>query len=117
VDVSPDGRTIAFDLLGDIYTMPISGGTATRLIGGNPIDVQPRFSPDGKSLVFISDRGGSDAVWIADADGKHARQVAQIPGNFISEFFATGIGQPIWTPDGKFILAGGKLFDSRGGVG
>src|SRR5687768_18390683 len=60
VDVSPDGNTIAFDLLGDIYTVPMTGGKATRIIGGNAIDMQPRFSPDGRSLVFISDRNGSD---------------------------------------------------------
>ncbi|HYE45911.1 MAG TPA: hypothetical protein VEA44_09080, partial [Caulobacter sp.] len=48
VDVSPDGRTIAFDLLGDIYTMPISGGTPTRITSGLAFDMQPRFSPDGR---------------------------------------------------------------------
>src|SRR6185369_8572405 len=58
VDVSPDGSTIAFDLLGDLYTVPIAGGKATRIVGGNSVDVQPHFSPDGKSIVFISDRGG-----------------------------------------------------------
>src|SRR5687768_3601911 len=73
VDVSPDGSTIVFDLLGDIYTVAMSGGKATRIIGGNSVDVQPRFSPDGKSLVFISDRNGADATWLADADGGQVR--------------------------------------------
>src|SRR5262245_60677857 len=50
VDVSPDGSTIVFDLLGDIYTVPMSGGKATRILGGNSIDAQPRYSPDGKSI-------------------------------------------------------------------
>ena len=50
VDVSPDGRTIVFDLLGDLYMMPIAGsghGLATRLTSGPAFDMQPRFSPDG----------------------------------------------------------------------
>src|SRR5262245_63237733 len=48
VTVSPDGRTIAFDVLGDIYTLPIDGGTATRIIGGLSFESQPAYSPDGK---------------------------------------------------------------------
>src|SRR5262245_11775574 len=48
LDVSPDGRTIVFDLLGDIYTMPILGGSATLVLGGSAWEMQPRFSPDGK---------------------------------------------------------------------
>src|SRR5687767_6842689 len=55
VDVSPDGNTLVFDILGDIYTMPITGGTATPLTRGMAIDAQPRFSPDGKKVLFVSD--------------------------------------------------------------
>ena len=58
VDVSPDGRSIAFDLLGDIYTMPIAGGHPTRITSGLAFDMQPRFSPDGRMLAFTWDRGG-----------------------------------------------------------
>ena len=58
VDVSPDGRTLVFDLLGDIYTMPITGGKATALTRGMGFDAQPRFSPDGKKIVYVSDRDG-----------------------------------------------------------
>src|SRR5947208_17196110 len=56
VDVSPDGQMIVFDLLGDIYTMPIGGGKATPLTRGMGFDAQPRFSPDGKKIVYVSDR-------------------------------------------------------------
>ena len=70
VDVSPDGRTIVFDLLGDLYTMPITGGTATALTSGQMYDAQPRFSPDGKSIVFTSDRNGGDNVWTMDLTTK-----------------------------------------------
>ncbi|MFL6732766.1 MAG: TolB family protein, partial [Sphingomicrobium sp.] len=47
VDVSPDGTRVAFDMLGDIYVMPISGGTPTRIAEGLSYEQQPRWSPDG----------------------------------------------------------------------
>jgi imidazolonepropionase-like amidohydrolase/Tol biopolymer transport system component len=105
VDVSPDGSTIAFDLLGDIYTIPIAGGKATRIIGGNSVDMHPRYSPDGKSLVFVSDRNGSDATWLADADGKRIR------------LLTNGGVYPVWTPDGREVVTGNRLVDARGGAG
>ncbi|WP_315818299.1 hypothetical protein [Paraflavitalea speifideaquila] len=49
VDVSPDGQSIAFDLMGDIYTVPIAGGKATPVTKGLAFDTHPRYSPDGKS--------------------------------------------------------------------
>src|SRR5581483_7503743 len=69
VDVSPDGRTIAFDLLGDIYTMPIGGGHPTRITSGLAFDMQPRFSPYGRLIAFTSDRGGGDNIWVMNLDG------------------------------------------------
>lgn len=67
VDVSPDGRTVAFSLLGDIYTMPIDGGTSTRIAEGLAWEVQPRFSPDGRRIAFVTDRGGGDNIWLMNA--------------------------------------------------
>ncbi|MBM4192848.1 MAG: amidohydrolase family protein [Gemmatimonadetes bacterium] len=105
VDVSPDASTILFDHLGDLYTMPIGGGRATRIVGGTAVDVQPRYSPDGKWIAFMSDRGGVDATWVVDATGKQARQL--VPGG----------SQPAWTPDGKFVVTGNRMVDLRGGTG
>ncbi len=71
LDVSPDGRTIVFELLGDIYTLPITGGRAVPLLSGMAMETQPRFSPDGKQIAFLSDRDGSENVWTVDVDGTH----------------------------------------------
>ena len=97
VDVSPDGSTVAFALLGDIYTMPISGGTPRRIAEGLAWEVQPRFSPDGSRIAFTSDRGGGDNIWLMNADGSDKRQVTE-------EKFRL-LNQPTWSPDGRFIAA------------
>ncbi len=71
VDVHPDGGTIVFDMLGDLYTLPIGGGEARRITSGAAYDFQPRFSPDGSKLLFTSDRDGGFNIWVADfADGE-----------------------------------------------
>jgi imidazolonepropionase-like amidohydrolase/Tol biopolymer transport system component len=97
VDVSPDGRTLAFDMLGDIYTMPIGGGAPTRIAEGLAYEHQPRFSPDGRRIAFTSDRGGGDNIWIMNADGSDKRQLTK-------EDFRL-LYQPSWSPDGRFISA------------
>jgi imidazolonepropionase-like amidohydrolase/Tol biopolymer transport system component len=97
VDVSPDGRTIAFDLLGDIYTMPIGGGTPTRITSGLAFDMQPRFSPDGRLIAFTSDRGGGDNIWVMNADGSGARAITR-------ETFRL-LNAPSWSADGQYIAA------------
>ena len=97
LDVSRDGRTIAFALLGDIYTMPIAGGTPRRIAEGLAWEVQPRFSPDGRRIAFTSDRGGGDNIWVMNVDGSDKRQVTK------EEFRLTN--QPSWSPDGRFLVA------------
>ena len=104
LDVSPDGQTIVFDLLGDLYTLPIGGGTATRLTSGLAYDVQPRFSPDGKQIVFVSDRSGGDNLWLISVDGKDSTQITK--GN------TRDYTSPEWTPDGKYVIA-----SRAGGIG
>src|SRR5688572_24588616 len=63
LDVSPDGSTLVFDLLGDVYTLPMAGGRATRITSGMAYDIHPVFSPDGKRIAYISDASGSDNIW------------------------------------------------------
>ena len=75
LDVSPDGATIVFDMLGDIYSVPIEGGDATALTDGIEWNVQPRFSPDGATIAFISDRAGADNLWVMSADGSGPRAI------------------------------------------
>ena len=122
LDVSPDGRWIVFDLLGDIYRVPSEGGDAQLLSGGASFEHQPRYSPDGSTIAFISDRGGIDNVWLLDADGSNRRPLTDL-----KETLPTA---PDWTPDGEYIvvkrhvrktrsLGGGEiwLYHIRGGSG
>jgi imidazolonepropionase-like amidohydrolase/Tol biopolymer transport system component len=97
LDVSPDGKKIVFDLLGDIYAMPIEGGSATLLSGGTPYETQPRFSPDGKRISFTSDREGCDNIWLMDADGKNAHSVTKEKDRQTNN--------AVWTPDGQYLIA------------
>ncbi|SDS11230.1 amidohydrolase family protein [Gramella sp. MAR_2010_147] len=97
LDVSPDGKTLVFDLLGDIYKMPISGGKATILRTGIPYEVQPRFSPDGSKISFTSDAGGGDNIWVMDTNGKNAKQITE-------EKFRL-LNNAVWTPDGNSLIA------------
>jgi Tol biopolymer transport system component len=97
LDVSPDGKEILFDLLGDIYSMPITGGEAKLLRGGHAFQVQPRFSPDGKKILFTSDEGGGDNIWVMNRDGSGARQVTK-------ESFRL-LNNGAWSPDGEYIVA------------
>ncbi len=96
LDVSPDGKTIVFDLVGDIYTMPVTGGTATPILGGAAYEMQPRFSPDGKRIAFASDRDGITNVWTSDLTGKDLRQVSKEKEREVSN--------PAWTPDGQYLV-------------
>ncbi|HEX7011811.1 MAG TPA: amidohydrolase family protein [Steroidobacteraceae bacterium] len=108
VDVSPDGSRLVFDLLGDIYELPIEGGEARALTSGLAWDMQPRYSPDGRSIAFTSDRGGGDNLWIMGADGSSPRQVTK-------EQFRL-LNSPAWHPNGRYIV-GRKHFTTRRSLG
>jgi imidazolonepropionase-like amidohydrolase/Tol biopolymer transport system component len=108
LDVSPDGKNIVFDMLGDIYTMPITGGEAKVLRSGFPYEVQPRFSPDGKKISFTSDAGGGNNIWTMNTDGSNAKQVT-------TENFRL-LNNAVWTPDGQYLIAR-KHFTSTRSLG
>ena len=119
VDVSPDGKRIVFDLLGDLYIMPIAGKgggkkfTAKKLTSGVAWDMQPRFSPDGKRIAFTSDRNGKskkagDNIWVIDVKGKNPTQVTNETYHLVNG--------PAWSPDGQYIVAR-KHFTSRRSLG
>ncbi len=96
LDVSPDGERIVFDLLGDLYSIPATGGDATRLTHGMAHDMQPRYSPDGERIVFVSDRSGDDNVWLMPSGGGEPTQLSKGVGSrFVS---------PEWMPDGKYVV-------------
>jgi Tol biopolymer transport system component len=96
LDVSPDGKTIVFELLGDLYRMSIAGGQAQCIVCGLPFDSQPTYSPDGSMLAFVSDRSGNENLWVARSDGTESRQLSMLDDNsvFIS---------PAWSADQQSI--------------
>lgn len=98
MDISPDGRWIVFDLLAHVYRVPVSGGVAECLTqnSGVALNFQPRYSPDGKTIAFVSDRKGQNNLWLMDADGSNARPV--------SLDLDARVYEPAWTPDGQYIV-------------
>ena len=96
-DLSRDGQKIVFDLVGELYTLPRAGGAATPIITGADFASQPRFSPDGRSILFVSDRDGSDNLWSAASDGSNARQITHLPRSVIVS--------PLWNAVGTTVMA------------
>jgi len=97
LDVSPDGETIIFDALGDIYSMPIDGGKAKALTTEIAWNIQPKFSPDGERIVFVSDRNGAENIWTMSKRGKDLKEITTSKTNLIHT--------PTWSPDGEWIVA------------
>ncbi|HKZ72743.1 MAG TPA: amidohydrolase family protein [Steroidobacteraceae bacterium] len=96
LDVSPDGRSIVFELLGDLYAVDMSGGDARRIASGLGFDTQATFSPDGSQLAFLSDRSGAENLWVANADGSGPRQIS------FHDDYDTFVS-PAWSADGKSV--------------
>jgi Tol biopolymer transport system component/imidazolonepropionase-like amidohydrolase len=120
VDVSPDGQTLVFDYMGDLFTLPMTGGDAVQLTSGMAFDAQPRFSPDGSRVAFTSDRDGAQNIWVMSLDGSDTTQVSSGSANRAES--------PEWAPEGDYLVAsiggfrgGGnptlKLFHLDGGSG
>ncbi|MDA1194224.1 MAG: amidohydrolase family protein [Planctomycetota bacterium] len=108
VDVHPDGSRVVFDLLGDLYTVPLAGGAATRLTSGLAYDIQPRYSPDGAHILFTSDRAGGDNVWVMNADGTKPRALTKESYRLFNN--------AVWHPTGRWIV-GKKHFTSTRSLG
>ena len=106
LDVSPDGSRIAFDLLGDIYEIPITGGKAVPLLSGHAWEIQPQYSPDGRSLAFTSDRNGADNIWVMEL--AHPENKQQIT----NETFRL-LNNPSWHPSGDYLVAKKHFTTSR----
>ena len=108
LDISPDGKTIVFDMLGDIYTMPVTGGKARALRTGLAFEVQPRYSPDGTYISFTSDAEGGNNIWVMTADGQNAKAITKEKYRLLNN--------AVWTPDGKSLVAR-KHYTSERSVG
>lgn len=116
LDVSPDGNSIIFDMMGDLYRIPVEGGKAEKITEGMAYEVHPRFSPDGKSVAYISDKSGSDNIWVLDLETEEETQITEDSNQ---NFFSAD-----WSPDGEYLVgAKGRrniklfLFHKTGGSG
>src|SRR6185437_10187392 len=109
VDVSPDGRTILFDLLGDIYSLPATGGQAKQLTRGIALHVRPIWSGDGSKFLFMSDEGGTLNLTVQSIDGALHSVLSNI--KYTSEFAEWdnyGL-DAVWDPLGKYIFFNSQL--------
>jgi len=111
--VSPAGKTILYTLYtndlakakrtGHIWLMDADGKNTRQFTFGEKGESSPSFSPDGKSIAFISSRDGSDNdnLYVISASGGEARQLTNI---------STGVGDPLWSPDGKWIAFSSDVY-------
>src|SRR5882762_1851149 len=90
--LSPDGRTMAIDLLGTLWTMPAQGGTATAITDIFLDARQPSWSPDGRRIAFQAYRDSTWQIWTVNADGKELKPVTSSPYDD---------REPVWSPDGN----------------
>ncbi|MDE0365066.1 MAG: amidohydrolase family protein [Gammaproteobacteria bacterium] len=97
LDVSPAGDELVLEILGDLYLLPIEGGRARAITRGMAYDTQPRYSPDGQRIAFVSDRDGPTAVWIVDVDGENAKKIGS--GSDRADY-----ASPSWSPDGGHVV-------------
>lgn len=105
VTVSPDGETMVFDMLGDIYSVPIGGGQATALTDGIEWNYQPRFSPNGRQIAFVSDRAGGDNLWVMNSDGSDPHAITDEAEHLVHN--------PAWSPDGMYLVGRKGFYSTR----
>ena len=112
--VSPDGKLVVYVMSeldrsteksnSDLYLIPIGGGESKRLTTSSGVDNHPRWSPDGKTIAFVSTRGGSAQVWLLPVDGGEARPLTKLP---------IDVSGPIWSPTGEHIAFTAKVFPGK----
>jgi len=105
MSVDAHGGTLVFDLLGDIWTLPAAGGAATRLTDDAAWDSEPRWSPDGRTLAFASDRDGNEQIWLMDADGSDLRK--------LTDESEARVTDPVWDTDGQRLIVRRRTVDTR----
>ena len=107
IDVSPDGKYIVFDLLGDLYLLSIRGGKAKQITYGMALDTQPRFSPDGSKILFTSDRDGAENIWVLNLGTaliSKSFNKDKITYSAITNGGDASYASPEWSPDGKYVV-------------
>ncbi len=105
VDVSPDGSSVLFDLLGDVYEVPLAGGAAKPITRGNAWDTDAHYAADGASIAFTSDRSGNENLWWMKRDG--AETLA------ITEETVDRYTDPVWSPEPGWFLGRRRSTDTR----
>lgn len=105
-DLSPDGQTFVLEVLGELYTLPVDGGTAKPLLTGMAFESQPVYSPDGTHIAFISDRSGQENLWVMHSDGSGARELSDTAKD-------AELMSPSWAPDGSHVIVSVGGWKSR----
>jgi len=108
---SPDGGRVVFTRrvydaeanknFTNLWIVPIDGGEPRRLTSARASDTAPRWSPDGRTIAFVSDRGGSSQVWTIDTAGGEARQVTDFP---------VDVDNVQWSPDGARLVFSAEVY-------
>lgn len=120
LDLSPDGRTIVFDLLGDLYVVPTRGGVALQLTRGLGVDRRPVWSLDGKHIAYISDATGAETIWIVNSNGSDPHPIAEERPVFHGDGFAgvtsynSSFTEVEWMPDGTNVVSDDTLYNWAG---
>src|SRR6185312_7447452 len=109
VDISPDGHTLAFDLLGDLYYVSASGGKAKRFTRGIALHLRPVWSPDGSKIAYITDESGTMQLSVSNLTGRYHRIFRKSDGALFEGLDA------VWTPDSRKIAIGDLICEMLGG--